>query len=403
MLILADTRENNGANPFLDICVMDNNREYASVPSRISGGDIQFRIKQITVGDYCILLRDKTNPSNIITAMVIERKTWKDLGASMKDGRMQEQHPRLYDLHRKKGCYALYIIEGAAFYKDDTEIANMPFRALHTKIRHNLLRGIPFLHTKDEAHTARMITLLARDLMKMYANDEINFPKQAPISLPENKYNDYQNYINEIRKLNNKYASLDSLLLTSEIKVIKEVSIEQESIREKEEQDFQVYEIKETEYQKDQIPKELTETKTRTDAEILNNMWSAVPGVSAKSAMQIANILHIREALTIRDDTMLTVKNKIANCEYPSGKKFGFAKANTIINMLSQIETQIKIMSEITGITDVTAKLILEKYPIRDICNGFVIAENIAEIKNKTRKIGMIPAENVIRLLRKSS
>ena len=50
--------------------------------------DIKYKIDRLTVGDYSVLYKDKI-------LFIIERKTWVDLAASIKDGRYKEQKDRM--------------------------------------------------------------------------------------------------------------------------------------------------------------------------------------------------------------------------------------------------------------------------------------------------------------------
>ena len=406
-MILADTRENNGANPYLESCIAENNKENA----KSGGGDIQFRIKQITIGDYCVLLKDKYDTTKIITAMVIERKTWKDLAASIKDGRVNNQHKSLVEITNKKGCYVLYIIEGKPTFGDNQDIAGLPFKALSTKLRHNYLRGIGYIQTKDEQATAKAIVQYARDIMKMYKTGEIDFHKQSPMRLKKDIFDHYTNYVNEINSINEKYQDK----LTKNIIVnVAEYSLEKlekkvrsetnEKLKEEliqEEEDFQVYEIKDVANMcGDSIPKELTTARVKDNADIYLNMWATIPGISLKSAALLTEKYKISEIICIKPEDIAKYKKEISSITFPSGIKFGGPKADKVLEIINNRDMQVKILAEIPGLSEPVAKIILEKYSLKDICNGFIITENISELKNKNRKLGDNIANTILNLLR---
>ena len=147
-LIIADTRESNGANSYFPSILEKNNKQYQ--PS------IELEIAQITKGDYSIFLGNKLY-------MVIERKTWKDLSASIKDNRIDTQLENLINL-KKQFVKILLIIEGNFNKQDDVNVSGIPFKNLHAKLRHiYILHDIGFMQTKDQEHTAKLVVKLARD------------------------------------------------------------------------------------------------------------------------------------------------------------------------------------------------------------------------------------------------
>lgn len=210
--IIADARERHGAIPHFDAYIEENNKEFAYASHKQGGGKLNLLIQNVTVGDYSIVLREG---SENILAMVIERKTWKDLAGSIRDRRIHHQHKNLEDIRNRRGCFVLYLIEGPILYKDSLAIGakslkkkttkgGIPFKNLHAKVRHNLLRGIPYVMARDEMHTAKLIVDFARDLIRLYREGEISFPKQTPGPT----IGTWRRYVEEMTQLQARYADL---------------------------------------------------------------------------------------------------------------------------------------------------------------------------------------------------
>lgn len=141
--IIADHRESNGANPYLQAYCDRNNAQNVKQPWKSGGGSLLFQIvNNGAIGDYSIMLPSRYNPNKTIVAAIFERKAWKDLAASIKDGRSVSQHKNMIGIRDSKGCFIYYIIEGNLTYADETEIGHIPFKNLHAKIRSMSLKGV---------------------------------------------------------------------------------------------------------------------------------------------------------------------------------------------------------------------------------------------------------------------
>ena len=425
--IIADDRETNGANPYFDKHIVADNAEYKKKSVKDGKGDIKLCIGRVTTGDYNILLHPEGVNAPIV-ALIIERKSWKDLAASIKDGRLKGQHENMQEVAEKHGCRYMYIIEGKLTYDKAYSVArHMPFKNLIAKVRHTILRGALVIQTKDQDHTAEMIVDLARDMWRFYQNGTISFVKQ--ILTP-------QGYLNEIRELNKKYKEsfLQQKLPTHMIDVIEAVveendsedSILQEPINVEAlvgaaEEIAEEHELEDVEtianlnligvYSENTvIPAALTEQKIKSDSDILERMWTAIPTVTDKSAPSLMKRFKISDLIAATDAQCTNYINEIAEMKYPSGTKIGEVRAKKIMGIaysgagttkLDKLKTiSMKILSEIPGVTKPTAEKILETYSLRQICMGQVSAENIAEVqKTKTRKVGQKTAEKIVELL----
>lgn len=128
-------------------------------------------VRRIVVGDYAIMLHN-TDRAKLV--MIIERKTWKDLSASF-DGRLEGQINSMKKLRETEGCALLFIVEGpAVFNKKDAMCGGKPYSSLYAKLRHCLIRdGIPWIHTKNQMHTAETICDFAADYMRLVDRGDI--------------------------------------------------------------------------------------------------------------------------------------------------------------------------------------------------------------------------------------
>src|SRR5690348_2033549 len=163
-MIIADDREQSGAIAFLPSAVAENNKKYLKLNVDQGGGNIMFSTLRMTTGDYNIIFRDEIY-------LVIERKTWKDLASSIKDGRANKQHRQMEELSAKVGCRTLYIIEGSKKSKDG-KIAKIPVATLDTKLRRIYLRGSGYVLSKNCQETAEIIVAYTRDIMRLVCSGE---------------------------------------------------------------------------------------------------------------------------------------------------------------------------------------------------------------------------------------
>jgi ERCC4-type nuclease len=338
------------------------------------------------------------------------------------------------------GCQYMYIIEGKLTYKKTANVArHMPFKNLITKVRHTILRGTPLVQTKDQDHTAEMIVDLARDIWRFYQSGEITFDKQIGGADAEEGAEERltpQNYMRAIREINQKYrgafeddkiptAMIDAIDLIvdendSDDSIVQE-PLDAEALVGAAEDIAEEHEVEDVEtianlnligvYSENTvIPQALTEQKVKSNSDILERMWIALPTVSSKSVPVLMKRFKLSDLLSATSAQVENFTNEISEMKYPSGAKIGDARAKKIMGVaysgaavtkLDKLKTtSMKILAEVPGITKPTAEKILEKYSLRDICSGNCSADDIAAIqKTKTRKVGQKSAEKIVELL----
>lgn len=452
--IIADDRETNGANPFFDKFIVANNAKYSKQPIKNGGGDIKLCINRVTTGDYNIVInsgkKDSKGRDIPIVAMVIERKTWKDLAASLKDGRAETQNKEMLSVQERTGCILTYLIEGKICYDKDYKVGRIPFANLDAKRRHLSLRGHSVLQTKDQEHTAEMIVNLARDVWRLFNSGELKFEpgirggSKSTSEEPPKKLAreiNYRSYTEELRELNAKYAVLGNKLVTlasrtsneaekdliplttnkpisGEIEIIDDIDEIEAAVEKSEEGSENLEDVElaanlallNIHSDETTIPAILTERKIRPDADIIERMWIAIPGVSVKSAPVLIEKYRLGDLISANDSLAAKLTKQIAELQYPTGRRFGddlaskimklsyAGKAVTRLNDLKNIS--IGILAEIPGVTRESAKAILEKYSLREICSGNVNEDDLAEIqKSGNRKLGLKTAQKIMELL----
>lgn len=422
--IIADTRERDGANLYFNPIIDENNRKYTKLAVKNGGGNIELKIKQIDIGDYCVIIKES---NRTINAIMIERKTWKDLSASIKDGRMASQSYKLDYAKDKLGCMILYIIEGPVGYKDDTLVGNIPFKNLFAKIRHNLLRGHPYVQTRDAEQTAKIVVLLARDILKLYKTNQISFPKQVE------KTKLVDNYYREISEITNRYKKLGlsqnvtepfekcmpepklnlnpepNLALSSgsepnissshlESNLNSSINPEEDILDGVIEYDEMIKKEKRKRVKgKDEIGIGIEKPPVR-DSDIIANIWKSLPGISAVSAAVLVDSgIHVSELFEKERSNII---EKISELRFPSGTKIGETKARKIFgnNMKEEKQIQIDMISVIPGLSKEVAEIIIDNYNISDIVSGTVNPEDLSELKYNGRRIRLTACETLVEM-----
>jgi ERCC4-type nuclease len=379
--IIADHRESNGANPYLGAVSDHNNAVNSKLPWKNGGGTLMPQIlNNGAVGDYSIVIPSRYNPNRNIVAAIFERKTWKDLAASIKDGRSIGQHKNLVGLRDTKGCFIYYIIEGNLTYADDTPIAHIAFKNLHAKIRSMSLRGVHSFQTRDQEDTARFLVHIARDLVRLYRTEVVGFPLQEQPRAVSFKH--------DLTTLLDKYKTADDPDIKACMNVL---TIESNKLNDTE--IASPPELTPTVVGSSAIlPVELTKRSESSHTDIIMQMWCAVPKVSSKTAPVLMEQINLIDLICM--DDVRQINAMISNMTFTSGMRIGPARADAITSIayngedpgkLSETyDAHIKIMSQIPSVSVETANQILAKIPMRSLCGQ--IKSCVRTDPNETKK-----------------
>lgn len=356
--IIVDYREDNGAIPYMSCAVENNNALFQRKNTKygLKSGEIKYNIEKCTIGDYIISLESQIE-GHYITSLVIERKTWKDLAGSLKDGRINSQSTEMLKYQRETGAKVLYIIEGKnIFYSKTHKINKIPFDNLHSYLRQSTIRDIPYIHSQSPLDTANLLCELARDCLKLYRKGVLKFPLQMPRDDWE-EINKHKNTILDMlektdcewfkQDLTQLYSKLDNYTM-----------------------DWN---------KKDMLDDRLTKPITQNNRDIEIQMWKTFPGIGAVTSQIIADKIDIRELCTISECDL-------QNLTFESGKTLSNKVIRSVINHQNKKEQHIKILSKIPQITnDFAENLLLHVSMWQLLTLEFNIPE-ILELKYKGKK-----------------
>ena len=139
------------------IKIIIDDREQSIIPF-FNGYDIpdniEVCVKRVNVGDYNVVYK-----GNVLFS--IERKTWKDLASSIKDGR-KNNISKMIELRKNTGCSLFYLIEGNPIPSRDSKFCRIPYKNLRSHLDHLMLRDNVFIiHSKSQKNTVfRIIQLI---------------------------------------------------------------------------------------------------------------------------------------------------------------------------------------------------------------------------------------------------
>ena len=397
---------------YLETVFDADNRLNGKKTSSIGGGIINYKITRLTVADYCIVLRGN-NGENIVVA-AIERKKWADLAATIGSSRADTQPRDLRLAKLKYGCFVYYIAEGAFSYADNTKIGGShgkEFKSLHSKLRHELIRGIPFIQTKDAEHTVQMLTKMARDFIKMYSCKELHFPLQEKTTMPNRMMAAYAYHLrqvnNQFRELSSDILGKDSYDVMAAIDLIDE-EINYISLVDEDIQDTPcASDVLNTDFLEESLsmPELFTTQRGAGDSDIIAAMWEAIPGITQNSAPVIREEITLADLFSCKSQAeCVAYEEKIYDMQFPSGTRIGKQSKKIMGNFWpknNRKETAIKVLCAIPRLTEPIAKTITEEYEFSELCNPSFNATNLRDLQiiNGTRKIGPAISKKIIELL----
>jgi ERCC4-type nuclease len=314
--------------------------------------NIEIEVKRLHIGDYAITFDDKV-------LVTIERKTWTDLAASIKDNRV-ENVEKLINLRKETQCRILYLIEGKPRHKDSRKFARISYKNLLTHLDHLTVRdNISVIYSDNESDSAKRLIDLCKncntlDLQSIVygAGEKMDIDMEV-IDLCDTEISDIQ--VGESSGIGG--SSVNGLTM-------------------------------------------LTTSIQKTDKQIIYDIWSCVPNITSNTAsLFIDSGYHISDLILGKIS-----KSDIYTMRYPNGTIIG-KRADKIIKItdLENIENYkyyCNILAQIPRITKKTAAIILTKASIEDIFNGVLSQDELAAV-NKTdkSKIGNAAAAAVYKFL----
>jgi ERCC4-type nuclease len=313
------------------------------------GSILIIKTDRLTVGDYAIL----DSRENIL--FVIERKSWKDLSASIRDGRKKNINKLKEVRSEYPWVQIFYLIEGKSRYKSDHKVSRIPFANLESHLDHIAVRdNIKIIFSRHPEDSAERLYRFIVNYTTLDIQDKI-------IPVPDLG------------------SSVGSDSNPSQLS-----TIESESVG-----------------GVDRSINRLKKKFIKNDQDIIKSIWACVPYITDKSsAIFIKKDIHISDFLLskIKKEEIQTFKIN----QKTLGKRSEKICKIQNLNWKSNQKYYIKMISQIPGITCETSKIILQNYGMEDILKKKITIKDIAEIqKTPLRRIGKKCAELVIKYFTK--
>lgn len=357
MELLIDDRERNVV-PFFE----DHAHKY----------NINYRIQRLQVGDYAI-----TQNGQIL--IIIERKTWEDLAASLRDGR-KDNVQKMINVQRESGCFLAYIIEGEATPKFDAEFSRMPINALRAHLDHLILRdGIFIMYSKNEEYTAQRLLELSQHCVGL---NTMRLTKNGGGQDQQQSNNNQDQQSNQNQQLNQPSNQQPS-----------NQQFNQQPSNNNPDQQNSNQQLSNT---------NLLTKKQESQICIAEQMLRCIPGVGSV----------ISSLLSKNDITLYKIYHKeitpdsVALLEYNTGAMIGLERAQKIFTNVERLidtnfmaKTKIVLLYTIPLISKSTAKAILGQYTLKQIFNNQVSLNDLSNIVKGKKKLGNKAAQNVLKYL----
>jgi ERCC4-type nuclease len=307
LYIIADDREHKVIPYFKQLCK----------PS-------EYEVIRMVAGDYAIMYRG-------YIVCIIERKTWRDLAGSIKDGRKKNIN-NLLNVREQTGAHIIYIMEGKPFAKANKRISGIRASALRSHLDHIALRdGITIIYTKDQENTVTRLQELCKNYgtLKTSRIKELNaILDQAQVDTPDNTDGDTTDTSSTKQDEDSKTVAGGKELLL------------------------------------------LTTKKEHTDLHYVYEMWSAIPQITYKTASlfidakyKIADLC--KGNISIEDISVLRYQNGSI-----VGKRASKILQTAKPTLVTSKRTYAKILSQVPGISLVSAKYLLQQIDFIDLLNG---------------------------------
>ena len=321
--------------------------------------NITFNVSRINHGDYSIIYKNHI-------LFVIERKTWTDLASSLRDGR-KENNKKLLKIREETKCQLIYLIEGNPIPSSNKVFSRVPYKALRSHLDHLAFRdGMHMVYSKDTEHTVERIVELVKNYLTI---------TPSPLIALDIKETDTKRTTDELKKDGGESYKSD------EIPELPEPHIEKTPI----------------EILKEKVP--------ISDDIVIYKIWCCVPNITEKTAC-----LFINKGYHISDLILGKLsKNEIYSTKYSNGYIIGNKRSEVIWNSTRIVKTHvnpifIKMLTQVNGITKITALAILNVISFEKLLNGDISIKELSEIKKSQagRKLGVKAASDLIKWFSKS-
>jgi ERCC4-type nuclease len=338
---------------------------------------IDYKVERLETGDYAIFFNGKL-------IIIIERKSWADLEASIRDGRKNNVE-KLKIARDKTGCLIAYLVEGK-FKK--SRFSHIPLSSLQSHLDHLILRdNIHIIYSESKELTADRIFEFARNFSTIK-----EFKKGAGIKADSSNVKaGGADKDGKIDVFDDKANDLD---IKTDIAVVKTP-------------------IKNLSCKRDHILR------------FIPGVGTIIAGLLSENNISFKTIINDEKnnsIITDKDNIKingLKQTNIIANIRYPTGAAIGISKATKIVSNAKKIinkdlssydKHRIKLLESIPLISKKTAIKLLETYNITDFIindensdcntNKAELIEKLSKFEKTTKaKLGKKAAINIVEFL----
>lgn len=148
----------------------------------ISVGGSAMDVCNLSVGDVLICDGESDVP-----LLLAERKTWSDLGASIKDGRFRQQKERLLEASGGDPSKVLFIVEGSKRSIKVSDVRMVDGAILNLMFKHSM----KVVYTADPEETWRMVSLIKDKLDNRQNGDGVSVPVNIKSKSRGDKINEH--------------------------------------------------------------------------------------------------------------------------------------------------------------------------------------------------------------------
>ena len=352
---------------------------------------------QLNTGDYLIV--ESNHKDNKKIRACIERKTYKDLASSFRDGRYKSELNNMINMRKETNCQLFFIIEGAAFPSQNSKFSRIPYSCILGAINKLMIRdNIFIIQTKNEAHTAQKLNELLNTMQILYnesnkltiggKNEEIKNEKIENEEIKNDENEEIENEEIENKKIKNEEIENEE---NEEIENEENEEIENEEIKNEEIENEEI-ENKNEEINCSNITfrTKLTKRHIKSDKDVCMKAWATLNGIS----LEFSNILISK--FSIKNLLMKEVSVKdISELKTALGRKISKIAITSLLQVRNGFHCE-KMLSSISGITVEYATLLLKNQSIIDIIlMGKEESKNIIIDK---KKLGLKKAEQIEKL-----
>jgi hypothetical protein len=272
-------------------------------------------IGQITTGDYAIMRGDAI-------VAIFERKSLKDYGSSIRDGR-HENKAKLLALRAKTGCRVFYIVEKRP--DPNQSYGGVPWSTIRASIVRLMVRdGITVIYTDNTLHTARELRYMM-EVMQECRDELCAFTVGPVLDDPPVEIESQQPLLfvrhdrEDLCMARDMWAKFKGITVNSADEYCSRWSL-YEALQGVTVGDFKLRDGK-------RPNKTVVKSLATPDAKTIISVFAEMPGVSVKTAPALANAFRI--APTLFEDV-----TKVGNLVISPPRKLGKKRAEVIVKML---------------------------------------------------------------------